>query len=111
SRDIEGWLVASAGPLTVALDVTIDDELRNEGIARELVNRIQNLRKESGLEVTDKIELKILKDGNVEKAIENNEAYLKSETLTEILNLEEQLDEGTEVSFDDVQTKLFIQKH
>lgn len=111
SQDIEGWLVASSGPLTVALDITIDDELRNEGIARELVNRIQNLRKESGLEVTDKIELKILKDGNVEKAIESNEAYLKSETLTEILNLEEQLEEGTEVAFDDVQTKLFIQKH
>ena len=63
------------------------------------------------MEVTDKIELKILKDGNVEKAIESNEAYLKSETLTEILNLEEQLEEGTEVAFDDVQTKLFIQKH
>jgi isoleucyl-tRNA synthetase len=111
SQDIEGWLVASSGPLTVALDITIDDELRNEGIARELVNRIQNLRKESGLEVTDKIELKILKDGNVEKAVESNEAYLKSETLTEILNLEEQLEEGTEVAFDEVQTKLFIQKH
>ncbi len=111
SQDIEGWLVASSGPLTVALDITIDEELRNEGIARELVNRIQNLRKESGLEVTDKIELKILKDGNVEKAVENNKAYLKSETLTEILNLEEQLEEGTEVAFDEVQTKLFIQKH
>ena len=111
SQDIEGWLVASSGPLTVALDITIDEELRNEGIARELVNRIQNLRKESGLEVTDKIELKILKDGNVEKAVENNEAYLKSETLTEVLNLEEQLDEGTEVAFDEVQTKLFIQKY
>jgi isoleucyl-tRNA synthetase len=111
SQDIEGWLVASSGTLTVALDVTIDEELRNEGIARELVNRIQNLRKESGLEVTDKIELTILKDGNVEKAVESNEAYLKSETLTEILNLEERLEEGTEVAFDDVQTKLFIQKH
>jgi len=111
SQDIEGWLVASSGALTVALDVTIDEELRNEGIARELVNRIQNLRKESGLEVTDKIELKILKDGNVEKAVESNEDYLKSETLTEILNLEERLEEGTEVAFDDVQTKLFIQKH
>ncbi|MEM1259367.1 MAG: isoleucine--tRNA ligase [Bacteroidota bacterium] len=111
SQDIEGWLVASSGPLTVALDITIDEELRNEGIARELVNRIQNLRKESGLEVTDKIELRILKDGNVEKAIENNKAYLKSETLTEILNLEEQLEEGTEIAFDDVQTKLFIQKY
>lgn len=111
SQDIEGWLVASSGSLTVALDITINDELRNEGIARELVNRIQNLRKESGLEVTDKIELKILKDGNVEKAVQSNEAYLKSETLTAILNLEEKLEEGTEVAFDEVQTKLYIQKH
>jgi isoleucyl-tRNA synthetase len=111
SQDIEGWLVASSGPLTVALDVTIDEALKNEGIARELVNRIQNLRKESGLEVTDKIELRIQKDGNVEKAIESNKAYLKSETLTEILNLEEHLEEGTEVTFDEIQTKLFIQKH
>jgi len=111
SQDIEGWLVASSGPLTVALDITIDEELKSEGIARELVNRIQNLRKESGLEVTDKIELKILKDGNVEKAVESNKSYLKSETLTEILTLEEQLEEGTEVTFDEVQTKLFIQKY
>jgi isoleucyl-tRNA synthetase len=56
SQDIEGWLVASSGPLTVALDVTLNDALKNEGIARELVNRIQNLRKDSGFEVTDKIE-------------------------------------------------------
>ena len=65
SQDIEGWLVASSGPLTVALDVTIDETLKKEGIARELVNRIQNLRKESGFEVTDKIDIKILKDGLV----------------------------------------------
>jgi isoleucyl-tRNA synthetase len=57
SQDIEGWLVASSGPLTVALDVTLNDALKNEGIARELVNRIQNLRKDSGFEVTDKIEV------------------------------------------------------
>ncbi len=111
SQDIEGWLVATSGPLTVALDITIDEKLRNEGIARELVNRIQNLRKESGLEVTDKIALKILKDGHVEKAIAGNADYLKSETLTAVLDLEEKLDEGTEVVFDEVHTKLFIQKH
>ena len=111
SKDIEGWLVANSGNLTVALDITIDEKLRNEGIARELVNRIQNLRKESGLQVTDKIELTILKDGNVEQAVKSNEAYLKSETLTEILALEEQLEKGTDVAFDEVQTKLFIKKH
>ena len=111
SQDIEGWLVASSGSLTVALDVTINEDLKNEGIARELVNRIQNLRKESGFEVTDKIDLKILKDGCIEKAIANNENYLKSETLTAELVYEERLDEGTEIAFDDVNTKLFIQKH
>ena len=111
SQDIEGWLVASAGPLTVALDVTIDETLRKEGIARELVNRIQNLRKESGFEVTDKIDIKILKDGLVENAVSSNEDYIKTETLTAELNFEEKLEEGTEIAFDEVNTKLFIQKH
>ncbi len=111
SQDIEGWLVASSGPLTVALDVTLDESLRKEGIARELVNRIQNIRKESGFEVTDKIDIKILKDGLVEKAISSNEAYIKTETLTAELNFEEKLDEGIAIAFDQVNTKLFIQKH
>ncbi|WP_273568374.1 isoleucine--tRNA ligase [Maribacter halichondriae] len=111
SQDIEGWLVASSGALTVALDVTIDDTLRQEGIARELVNRIQNLRKDSGFEVTDKIDIKILKDGLVEKAVENNLNYIKTETLTAELDLEEILENGTEVAFDEVNTKLFIEKH
>lgn len=111
SQDIEGWLVANSGPLTVALDVTIDEELKKEGVARELVNRIQNLRKESGLEVTDQIELKVQKDGYVEEAITSNEHYLKSETLTANLMLVDNLDEGIAVDFDNVNTKLFIKKH
>ncbi len=111
SEDIEGWLVASAGGLTVALDVTINDVLKQEGIARELVNRIQNLRKESGFEVTDKIDIKVLKDGFVEKAIESNIQYIKTETLTADLALEEQLEKGTEIVFDEVNTRLLIQKH
>jgi isoleucyl-tRNA synthetase len=111
SEDIEGWLVASAGGLTVALDVTINEDLKQEGIARELVNRIQNLRKESGYEVTDKIDIKVLKDGFVEKAIESNMQYIKTETLTADLALEEQLEMGTEIVFDEVNTRLFIQKH
>ncbi|MFK5973923.1 MAG: isoleucine--tRNA ligase [Flavobacteriaceae bacterium] len=111
SQDIEGWLVASSGLLTVALDVTIDDELRKEGIARELVNRIQNIRKESGLEVTDKIDVKILKDGLVEMAVESNLDYIKAETLTAELDLEEKLENGTVVVFDEISTKLFIEKH
>jgi len=111
SQDIEGWLVASSGPLTVALDVTIDEALRKEGIARELINRIQNLRKESGFEVTDKIDIKILKDGFVENAVSSNEEYIKTETLTAELNFEEKLEEGVAIAFDEVNTKLFIQKH
>ncbi len=111
SQDIEGWLVATSGALTVALDVTINDNLRKEGIARELVNRIQNMRKDSGFEVTDKIDVKILKDGFVEKAVESNLDYIKTETLTAALYLEEKLDSGTVVAFDEVNTKLLIVKH
>ncbi|MGC1515027.1 MAG: isoleucine--tRNA ligase [Maribacter sp.] len=111
SQDIEGWLVATSGKITVALDITIDDHLRQEGIARELVNRIQNFRKDSGFEVTDRIDIKILKDGFVEGAVANNIAYIKAETLTADLSFEEKLDEGMEISFDEVNTKLFIEKH
>ncbi|MCJ7466403.1 MAG: isoleucine--tRNA ligase [Maribacter sp.] len=111
SQDIEGWLVASSGAITVALDVTMNDGLRYEGIARELVNRIQNMRKDSGLEVTDRIDVKILKDGLVERAVENNLTYIKAETLTAELDFEEKLENGTEVTFDEVNTKLFIEKH
>ncbi len=111
SQDIEGWLVASAGALTVALDINITDDLKKEGVARELVNRIQNLRKESGFEVTDKIDIKIQKDGYVENAVSSNMNYIKNETLTAELEFEEELEEGTAITFDDVNTKLFIKKH
>ncbi len=111
SQDIEGWLVASSGPLTVALDVSISEELKQEGIARELVNRIQNLRKDSGLEVTDKIIIKVVKDGIIEKAVEQNLEYIKTETLTAELVFVEDLNNGTEIAFDNVKTKLFISKH
>jgi isoleucyl-tRNA synthetase len=111
SQDIEGWLVASSGSLTVALDVTINEELRKEGIARELVNRIQNMRKDSGFEVTDKIKVKLLKDGFVENAVADNLEYIKTETLTGELNFEEKLDVGMLIDFDEVKTKLFIEKH
>jgi isoleucyl-tRNA synthetase len=111
SQDIEGWLVATSGPITVALDVTIDENLRKEGIARELVNRIQNLRKDSGFEVTDKIEVKILKGDLVEEAVKSNLDYIKTETLTAELTFEEELENGMDIAFDEVNTKLFIQKH
>jgi isoleucyl-tRNA synthetase len=111
SQDIEGWMVATSGKLTVALDVTINEDLRNEGIARELINRIQNIRKDSGFEVTDKIAIKILKDGFVEVAVKDNLDYIKTETLTAVLSFEEELNKGIEIAFDEVNTKLFIEKH
>ncbi|MCB4807512.1 isoleucine--tRNA ligase [Tamlana sp. 62-3] len=111
SQDIEGWLVANEGALTVALDVTITDELRKEGIARELVNRIQNLRKDSGFEVTDKINVELQKDDNIVNAINSNIDYIKTETLTEQLEIKDDIKNGIEIAFDDVNTKLFIQKH
>jgi len=111
SQDIEGWLVANEGALTVALDVTISEELRKEGIARELVNRIQNLRKDSGFEVTDRIDVQLQYDVQVAAAITSNEEYIKSETLTEDLKIMDNVNNGIEIAFDEVNTKLFIQKH
>ncbi|AUP79741.1 isoleucine--tRNA ligase [Flavivirga eckloniae] len=111
SQDIEGWLVANEGSLTVALDVTISDDLRREGIARELINRIQNLRKDSGFEVTDRIDVMLQKDDNVINAVNANMTYIKTETLTNELEIIDKLDNGIEIAFDDVNTKLFIQKH
>ena len=110
SQDIEGWLVASSGALTVALDVTITEELKSEGIARELVNRIQNLRKDSGYELTDRIVVHFQKDQHIINAINTNLDYIKTETLTEELKILEHLNNGIEVAFEDVNTKLFIQK-
>ncbi|MBR9845194.1 MAG: isoleucine--tRNA ligase [Algicola sp.] len=110
SKDIEGWLVASSGALTVALDVTITEELQKEGIARELVNRIQNLRKDSGFELTDRIAVQFQKDEQIINAINKNLDYIKTETLTDELEILDQLNDGIEIAFDDVNTKLFIQK-
>lgn len=110
SQDIPGWLVAGANGITVALDITITEELRKEGIARELVNRIQNLRKDSGFEVTDKIKVQLMKNGLLEEAVLANETYIKSETLTETLILETSIENGTEIEFDDIKTRIIISK-
>ena len=110
SQDIEGWLVANANGITVALDITISDELRKEGIARELVNRIQNIRKDSGFEVTDKIVVKLEKNVQLEAAVAANLTYIKSETLTETLVFEDTIAMGIEIEFDDIKTNIFISK-
>ncbi|OIQ23338.1 isoleucine--tRNA ligase [Lacinutrix sp. MedPE-SW] len=111
SQDIEGWLVANEGAITVALDVTISNELREEGIARELVNRIQNLRKDSGFEVTDRISVQLQDDKQIAQAVKTNLEYIKAETLTDSLDVVEQVDNGIDIAFDNINTKLFITKN
>jgi isoleucyl-tRNA synthetase len=110
SKDIEGWLVANEGALTVALDVTITEDLRKEGVARELVNRIQNARKDKGLEVTDKIKLTILNNQNLQQSITDNKDYIMSETLTKELVFVDELKDGTEIEFDTIISKILIEK-
>jgi isoleucyl-tRNA synthetase len=110
SEDIPGWLVANEGRLTVALDITLTDELRQEGIAREFINRIQNIRKESGFEVTDKIRLRIMKHDGILLAVENFSDYIGSQTLAGSITLVDKLkaDEAIEVVLDD-ETKTLLQ--
>ena len=110
SQDIEGWLVANSNGITVALDISISEELHQEGIARELVNRIQNIRKDSGFEVTDKIKVQIQRNGDLETAVLNNEAYIKSETLTDILVFVDELESGVAIEFDEITTRIAINK-
>jgi isoleucyl-tRNA synthetase len=111
--DIPGWKVANSGALTVALDVNVSEELKNEGLARELVNRIQNLRKDNGLEVTDRILVKIRQNSLLDNAIKNNLSYICSETLTNELQLVEELASANAVSIevdDLISTLISIEK-
>ena len=107
SEDIPGWSVANDGNITIALDITLTDELINEGIARELVNRIQNIRKSSGLEITDRINVSVSAPDNINIAIAAHKAYIASQVLANNLYLTDQLSNATEVDFDG--TSLFIQ--
>ncbi len=110
SKDIEGWLVASEKGITVALDIKLNERLINEGICRELVNKIQTLRKDSGLQVTDKIILKIQKDNIIEKAIFENQNYILNETLAESLEFVDSIEDGVEIQFDNINSKLYLTK-
>ena len=110
TEDIPGWLVATDYGITVALDVTITDELRQEGIARDVVNRIQNLRKDSGLEVTDKIRIHILRNNDtLAEAILANEAYICTETQALSLQLADQVADATEIEMDEYQLLVNIE--
>ena len=86
SEDIPGWLVANEGNLTVALDITVTEELRNEGIAREIVNRIQNIRKNQGFDITDRIDVVISSNEDTDKAVKQFSDYISRQVLANSLN-------------------------
>jgi isoleucyl-tRNA synthetase len=114
SEDIPGWQVANEGKLTVALDITVSEDLREEGIAREFINRIQNLRKEKGFEVTDRIDLKVLEHASIRSSLINNKEYICAETLTANLDIVDRLDgeDAVNVEVDeDIHTRISIRKH
>jgi isoleucyl-tRNA synthetase len=112
--DLPGWMVAVDGAVTVALDVTLTDDLKEEGLARELINRIQNLRKDSGFEVTDKIDIRITDHKVLATAVRNNFDYICSETLATSLELVSEISDSNAVQVDvdeEVKTKIYITKH
>jgi len=113
SEDIPGWQVANEGKLTVALDVTVSDDLRYEGIAREFVNRIQNIRKESEFDVTDKITVLIEDHEFVNEAVKRHSAYIASQTLATTVNLTHDFDgeEVRDVEIDEVVVKVVVKRN
>lgn len=109
SEDIEGWLVANEGSLTVALDITITDSLRKEGIARELVNRIQNIRKSSGFDITDRIKIIIQDLPHISDAITEYKNYIAGQVLADSITLEPNVS-GVEVDMDEFVLNILIEK-
>ena len=111
SEDIPGWLVANEGRLTVALDINVTKELKEEGSARELINRIQNLRKESNFDVTDKITLAIGRHKEINEAVENFSQYIASQVLAEHIELtDEKDDKARDIEIDDIHTFIKIER-
>ena len=108
SEDIPGWLVANKGTVTLALDITVTDELRKEGLARELVNRIQNLRKSTGLEITDKIRVQLSSSREMNEAVRDYEDYIKKQVLAKEIEVTESLVDGVELDFDDFKLTVSI---
>ena len=111
SEDIPGWLVANEGRLTVALEVTVTEELRREGVARELVNRIQNIRKSSGFEITDKINITLSKNTQTDDAVNEYKDYICNQVLATSLMLVDEVQEGTELNFDDFSLFVKVEKN
>lgn len=110
TEDLPGWLVANEGKLTVALDVTLTPALQQEGIARELVNRIQNLRKSSGLDITDKITISILKNEGINDAIQNFSDYIASQVLANQIELTDEIENPTTLEIEEQEILLTIKK-
>ena len=110
SEDIPGWLVANEGKLTVALDITISETLRKEGLARELVNRIQNIRKANGFEIVDKVNIKILSSDNINDAIDEYNEYIANQVLAANLIIVNELEDATELDFEDFKLQISISK-
>lgn len=108
NEDIPGWLVANDGNLTVALEVELNDELRNEGIARELINRIQNLRKECGLEITDRVNVTISPSENINAAINAFADYIKGQVLADNIVIAD--NDGCEIDLDDITARIKVEK-
>jgi len=109
NEDIPGWLVANEGKLTVALEVEVTEELRREGIARELVNRIQNIRKSSGFEITDKINVTLTRHEQTDAAVEAYKEYICTQVQATALTLADAV-EGTELDFDDFKLVARVEK-
>jgi isoleucyl-tRNA synthetase len=111
SEDVPGWAVASEGGVTVALDINVTEELRKEGIARDFVNRVQNLRKDMGLEVLDKIGIEVEKDGEaITTALTQFRDYISTETQALSFEFKDKLSDGTEVDMDDFTIKVSIKR-
>ena len=108
SEDIPGWLVANEGKLTVALEVTVTEALRREGIARELVNRIQNIRKNSGFEITDKIHIVLSKNSVTDDAVNEYNTYICNQVLADSLVLADEVPEGSELEIDDCTLRIKV---
>jgi isoleucyl-tRNA synthetase len=110
AEDVAGWQVANLGNLTVALDVQITDDLKREGIARELINRIQNLRKDNGFEVTDRINVSLSQNSDLEKAVQNNLSYICTEILANSLVFKENLSSTDVIEIDEHTLEVLIEK-
>ncbi|PNE28316.1 hypothetical protein BHU09_07700 [Tannerella sp. oral taxon 808] len=110
SEDIPGWLVANEGRLTIALDITVTDELRREGLARELVNRLQNLRKSSGLEITDHIRVTLASAKEMDGVLGDYGDYIRRQVLADAITTTEHIAEMTELEFDDFRLPVKIEK-